>query len=472
MMIFKDLRQYIKLLEDKGQVIHVKESLSLDLEIPSFLRKLMYIKGPVAIFENIVEKTLPVVGNLFNDERIALIMNGEDPARRVSKIENLLTIKPSRNVVDMIRSLRELKKHIKYFPKIVKSGSVHEIEWREVDLTRLPGIRQWPLEPGRFLTFGITFTRYRGTTNFGYYRLQIIGKDRLIMHWMPWRRSREYSENVEKCEVAIVFGPEPVTMLMAGVPIPHPLDKVLIAGLVRGEGLELVKGVIVDIEYPAHAELVLEGYVEKITALEGPFGDHAGMYSISTYYPVVKVTKILSRDEPIVPVTVTGKPTLEDGYIMHFGERVVLPLLKQLIPELVDIHIPPEGVGYLAVVSIRKKYPGQAKRVMMMLWSMVPLLSKIVIVVDHDVNVRNWSQVIYALSINVNPQRDLLIIPNYPTEELDPSTPTPGYGSKVGIDATRKLPEEYDGKEYPKDVECIEEVERKINEILRKYLIH
>ncbi|MGC9116327.1 MAG: UbiD family decarboxylase, partial [Conexivisphaera sp.] len=366
--------------------------------------------------------------------------------------------RPPSGLLGAVRSLGELSQISRVAPRVVRSGPVRETRWDEVDIFRLPAIRQWPGEPGRFLTMGITFVRGDGDSlNFGYYRLQVLGRDSLIMHWMPWRRGASYGEL--RRQVAISFGPDPVTMLMAGTPVPHPLDKALVTGIIRGEGLELVRGETVDVEYPAHSELVLEGELTGEMATEGPFGDHAGVYSISKAYPVVRIKAVFSRRDPVVPVTVTGKPVLEDGNIIRFGERVALAMVQQLLPEVVDLHMPPGGIGYLTIVSIRKRYPGHAKRIASALWALSPLYHKILVVVDSDVDVRDWTSVSYALSANVDPERDLHVVEGYPTEELDPSTPTPGFGSKVCVDATRKLPEEYGGREYPGDLEAPPEVE-------------
>jgi len=237
--------------------------------------------------------------------------------------------------------------------------------------------------------------------------------------------------------------------------------------------VELVKGSTVNLNYPANAELVIEGRLTGEYVKEGPFGDHVGYYSIVKEYPVVKVTAIYSREGPIIPVTVTGKPVLEDGNIIKFGVEVMKPLLRQLIPEIEDIYMPPEGVGYWTIVSIRKRYPGQARRVMTALWGLLPVYNKVVVVVDSGVNVRDLGEVVYAIASNLNPQRDVVVMPDYPTEELDPSTPTPGLGSKLGLDATRKLPDEYEGKEYPEEAKAPREVEeaaeKLVNTILSRY---
>ncbi|MGC9180072.1 MAG: UbiD family decarboxylase [Vulcanisaeta sp.] len=466
-MAIKDLRSFIKVLEDRNELIRISESLSVDLEVAALLRELMYRGGPAVIIERIREGTLPIIGNLFGKwDRVILAMEGNDPETAVSKLVDLLNLRIPQGFIDSLKSLNELRRFSQYFPRSVGDGPVKEMEWDLIDLTRIPAIRQWIHEPARFITFGITFVKYGNYRNFGYYRLQVIGRDKFVMHWQPWRRSAMYGELNERPEVAIVFGPDPITMLMAGVSIPHPLDKLLVTGVLRDEGIELVRGSTIDVEYPANAELVIEGELTGEYVREGPFGDHVGVYSIAKEYPVVKVKAIYSRRDPVIPVTVTGKPVLEDGNIIRFGTKVVKSPLKLLLPELVDLEIPPEGLGFVIIVSIRKRYPGHARRIMTALWGLVPVLGKVVIIVDDDINVRDWGQVMYAVATHVNPSRDILIIDNYPVEELDPSTPIPNLGSKVGIDATRKLPEEYGGKEYPMDVTIPSDVADRVRKIV------
>ena len=465
-MAFNDLRSYLSKLEELGELIRVNDPISVELELPALLRGLMYRNGPAVIIERTKENTLPAVGNLFGKwDRVLMALDGVEPGKAAERITELINLKPPSGLIDTIKALGELRNISRYFPKLTNKAPVKEREWGSIDLFKLPAIRQWPKEPGRFLTFAVSFIKHGGVTNFGYYRLQVIGRDRFIMHWMPWRRSAQYADMGE-VEVAVVLGPDPVTMLMAGTPVPHPLDKLLVTGVIRGEGIELTRGSSISIEYPANAELVIEGKLTGEYVKEGPFGDHVGFYSIVKEYPVVKVTAIYSREDPVIPVTVTGKPVLEDGNIIKFGVEAMKPLLRQLMPEVVDIYMPPEGVGYWTVVSIRKRYPGQARRVMVTLWGLLPVFNKVIVVVDHDVNVRNMSEVTYAIAANLNPQRDVVIMPEYPTEELDPSTPIPGLGSKLGLDATRKLPGEYNGQEYPEEAKAPPEVEEAMAKVI------
>jgi 4-hydroxy-3-polyprenylbenzoate decarboxylase len=465
-MAHGDLRDFLSDLESRGQLIRLGESVSVDLELAAVLRRVTYAGGPAVLFESTREGTLPAVGNLFGSWGRVELAAGGDPYPALSSALGSLPLRPPSGISGAIRSIGDLSRLSRVAPRTVRSGPVREVPWDEVDLLRLPAIRQWPGEPGRFLTMGITFVRGKGgALDFGYYRLQVLGRDSLIMHWMPWRRGAAYGE--ESRQIAIVFGPDPVTMLMAGVPVPHPMDKALVVGMLRGEGLELVRGETVDVEYPARSELVIEGELTGEMALEGPFGDHAGVYSAARPYPVVRVRAIFSRRDPVIPVTVTGRPVLEDGNIIRFGERAALAFVQQLLPEVVDLHMPPAGLGYLTLVSIRKRYPGHAMRVAAALWALSPLYHKLTVVLDSDVDLRDPTSVTYAISANVNPGRDIRVVDGYPTEELDPSTPTPGFGSKACVDATRKLPEEYGGAEYPGDLVAppeVEELARRISE--------
>ncbi len=470
-------REFLNKLRETGDLVEVDDLVSLDLEIPHILRELCYRRGPAVVFTNVRESPFKVVGNLFcSKRRIVLATDGTDPAER---IRNFLRETPlltcTGGLKRLVKSLGDLAKLGRLVPRVVSSGSVHEREYGDLGLSKLPAVRQWPKEPSRFFTMGITFVGSEDNLNFGYYRLQLVDDRRFIVHWMPWRRSRDIAElGREEVDIAVVFGADPITMLMASVPIPPPLSKVLVTSILRGEGLRLVRGREADVLYPADAELVIEARVKlRELMLEGPFGDHLGYYSPVGRYPVAETLAVYGRRDPLVPVTVTGKPVLEDGYMVLFGERVVLPLLQQIAPEVVDLHIVPESAAYMTVVSVRKKYPGQAKRVMFLLWALAPVINKIVIVVDPDIDVRDLGQVMYAVATHVEPKRDLVIVPDYATEELDPSTPTPGFGSKLGIDATRKLPEEYMGKEYPEetvpDPETVKRVTDLINKILRLY---
>ncbi|NPA71056.1 MAG: UbiD family decarboxylase [Crenarchaeota archaeon] len=469
-MYYEDLREYLRALEDRNLVVHVDDEVDPDLELAHVLREVIYRNGPTVIFNKVKGCSCKAVGNLFGSiERINMVCT-DDEVR--SRIEGFISLTQGRfrGVQEVLKSVQEFGKVGKALPRKVSSGPVHEVEWREIDVRKLPAIRQWPREPSRFFTMAITFVKRGNVVNFGYYRLQVVDERRLIMHWMPWRRSRELGESIgDEIPVAIVLGADPITMLMAAVPIPPPLDKLTLTGIVRGRGLDMVEGKCLDVLYPANAEIVMEAVVKTRELVdEGPFGDHVGVYSPVLKYPIVEIKAIYTRADPIAPVTVTGKPLLEDGYMITFGERIVRSLIRAILPEVVDLHIPPHGLGYVYIVSIRKRYPGHAKRIMFLLWSLVPVLGKIIIVVDHDINVRDINQVMYAVSAHVDPQRDILIIPNYPTEELDPSTPIIGLGSKMGIDATRKLPEEYNGKQYPEDVEPDPEVARRAEEIVYK----
>lgn len=263
----------MRALEAEGELIRVNEPISVELELPALLRGLMYRGGPAVMIERTRENTLPAVGNLFGKwSRVLTALNGVEPGKAAERISELTSLRPPTGIIDALKSLGELRSISRYFPRLINKAPVKENEWGNIDLFRLPAIRQWPKEPGRFLTFAVSFIKHGDVTNFGYYRLQIIGKDKFIMHWMPWRRSSQYADAGET-EVAVVLGPDPVTMLMAGVPVPHPLDKVLVTGVIRGEGIELTSGSTISVEYPANAEIVIEGKLTGEYVKEGPFGE-------------------------------------------------------------------------------------------------------------------------------------------------------------------------------------------------------
>ncbi|MEM4138760.1 MAG: UbiD family decarboxylase, partial [Sulfolobaceae archaeon] len=314
--------------------------------------------------------------------------------------------------------------------------------------------------------------------NLSVYRIQVLNEKEAIVHWQAFKRgsltAQKYKhKGITRIPVAIVNGVDPIIAFTAAAPIPPGLDKYLFAGLLRGEGVDVHKldnGILV----PSHAESVLEGYVDlNDLRLEGPFGDHLGYYTPPDYYPTFKLERAFLREDPIFHVTSVGKPPLEDAWIGKAVERIFLPFLKMLIPEIVDMNLPEYGLFTgIGIFSIRKYYPGQAKRVMMALWGLGQLsLTKMIIIVDHDVNVHDINQVLYAIASTVDPQRDILIIPYTLTDSLDHTTPNPPLGSKVGIDATRKFKEELGGKEWPEEVRSDEKISEKAENILKKYRI-
>ena len=474
----RDLRELLRVYEEKGELRRVRTPLSPVLEIPEVLRRVMQRRGPAVLFEEV--KGFPgwrIAGNLFGSlDRIKLALGVEKLEDIGERLVSLAWRSPPLSIVEKLRSLRDILDLGRYAPRGVRRPSFSEevIEGDKVNVESLPAIKQWPRDGGRYITFGQVYTvdPVTGVTNIGVYRVMIRGPRELVVHWQMHKRGRlAYSlasERSEKLPIAVVVGSDPATMLTGVMPVPYPMDKLLFAGIMAGRGVEVYKlpnGVLV----PANAEVVIEGWVEPgKTAPEGPFGDHWGYYDTPHEgFPVITVERMWKKSNPVFPVTVVGKPPMEDAALGKAVERVFLPVLRTLLPEIVDINLPEYGVFQgIAIVSIHKRYPGHAKKVMMALWGLGQMaLTKIIIVVDHDVDVHDINQVLWAVSAHVDPQRDVVVVPGTHTDQLDPATPTPGYGSKLGIDATRKLPEEYGGKEWPAEVEPDPETARRVDEI-------
>lgn len=464
-MHFEDLREYVESLEKIDQLKRIKTRVSVDLEIAEILRRVMYKnEGPAVLFENVEGYKIPVLGNAFGSLRrlkIALDMeNFEEIGERMSALTRL---KIPHGLLNKFKMLPKLSEIADYGPKSVNSGPITEvIETSNPSLDILPIIKSFPKDSGRFITFGITVTKNPETQirNMGVYRLQVIDSKKAIMHWQIHKRGALHyemnKENSQKTEVAIVIGADPATVFSAVAPVPEGLDKFLFAGITRKNGIDLVKCRTIDVEVPATAEIVLEGYVDPSELnLEGPFGDHTGYYTPPEPFPTFTLTGIMMRKNPIYLTTVVGKPILEDAYIGKVIERSFLPLVRLFQPEVVDFSMPPAGwFQGLAIVSIKKRYPGQAKKVMMGLWGMGQLsLTKILIIVDQDVNVHNMNDVIWAVTTRADPKRDTMLIDNAPTDTLDPASPLLNLGSKMGIDATKKMKEE--GYERPIQEEAL-----------------
>ena len=479
-MAFKDLREAIATLEKWGLLRRVRVEVNPILEVAEIARRVMYGRGPTLLFENI--KGYPgwrMATNLFRDldtvRRLLGVERLEDIGERLIKP---LTGPPPIGLTDKLSSLFDVLKLGMYTPRKVSRGLFEDnvIESTGFDRTPIPKI--WPGDAGRYITYGLVLSRdpESGVNNMGVYRVQIIDGDRAAMHWqvhkrgaLAWQKAGE--RGAKKLRVAIAVGSDPGTMLTGALPVPYPLDKLLFASVVRGSALEVVDldGVLV----PANAEVVYVGEVDVETLVdEGPFGDHTGYYTPPAKYPLFRLERVYYRDNPIYYFTVVGKPVLEDAWIGKAAERIFLPFMKMLIPEIVDVNLPPEGLftGGIAIVSIKKRYPGHGKKVMLGLWGLgLFSLVKVIVVVDSDVNVHDIGQVLYAISTCVDPQRDVVIVPYAVTDELDHTAMEGGYGSKLGIDATRKFKVENYGREWPEEVEPDPETVRLVDSKWRTY---
>ncbi|MEM3911052.1 MAG: UbiD family decarboxylase [Saccharolobus sp.] len=475
-MAFKDIREYIEFMKRRNKLIEIDEEVSVDLELAEISRRATYRNLPPLLFKNIIEyPNWKIISNIFYSIESLYEILGTNNLEYISEkfLSNLSNIPIT--VIDKLKSLKDLLGLGKIMPKS-KPPSFKEDS--KLDLTKIPAIKTWPKDANRYLTFSITITKDPETDvhNLSVYRIQILNEKEAIIHWQAFKRgaitAKKYLEkNITKMPVAIVTGVEPTIALTATSPVPHGLDKYMFAGILRNEGVDVTEidnGILV----PSHAEVVLSGYVDlNDMRLEGPFGDHWGYYSPPDYYPTFKLEKVYVRENPIFHVTSVGKPPLEDAWIGKAVERIFLPFAKMIIPELVDMNLPEYGLfNGLGIFSIKKYYPGQAKRVMMAIWGTGQLsFLKEIIIVDKEINVHDLNQVIYAVAANVDPKRDVLIIDNALTDSLDPSVPFPPLGSKLGIDATKKFKEEM-GKEWPEEVKSDEEVSKKAEKILEKII--
>jgi len=451
---FENLKEYVESLEKVDQLRRIRAKVSVDLEIAEILRRVMYKnEGPAILFENVEGYKIPVLGNAFGSlRRLKMALDIENFEEIGERMTSLTKLKIPHGLLDKFKMLPKLSEISDYAPKNISSGPVMEfIETSNPTLDSLPIIKSFPKDSGRFITFGITVSKNPETEirNLGVYRLQVISSKKAIMHWQVHKRGALHyqmnKEKMQKTEVAIIIGADPATVFSAVAPIPEGLDKFLFAGITRKKGIDLVKCRTIDVEVPASAEIVLEGYVDPTDLnIEGPFGDHTGYYTPPEPYPTFTLTGIMMRKNPIYLTTVVGKPILEDAYIGKVIERAFLPMVKLFQPEVVDFSMPAAGwFQGIAIVSIRKRYPGQAKKVMMGLWGLGQLsLTKILIVVDEDIKVHDFNDVIWAVTTRSDPKRDTLIIENTPTDTLDPASPFLNLGSKMGIDATKKTLEE------------------------------
>ncbi len=459
-MKYHDLRDFIAQLERMGELKRVRPEIDTRFEMTEICDRVLRAGGPAILFENPKGHAMPVLGNLFGTpRRVALGMGQEsvDALREVGKLLAFLKEpEPPKGLKDAWEKLPVFKQVLNMSPKIVSSAPCQEIVWEgtDVDLSRLPIQHCWPGDVAPLITWGLTVTRgpNKPRQNLGIYRQQVIGRNKVIMRWLAHRggaldfRDHCLANPGQPFPVAVVLGCDPATILGAVTPVPDNVSEYQFAGLLRGAKTELVKCLGSDLQVPASAEIVLEGVIDPSeTALEGPYGDHTGYYNEQSTFPVFTIERITMRRNPIYHSTYTGKPPDEPAMLAVALNEVFVPLLQKQYPEVVDFYLPPEGCSYrLATVSIRKQYPGHAKRVMFGVWSFLRqfMYTKFIIVVDEDVNIRDWKEVIWAMTTRVDAARDTLIAENTPIDYLDFASPVAGLGSKMGIDATNKWPGE------------------------------
>ena len=459
-MIYHDLRDFIAQLEKMGELKRIAAEVDPKLEMTEIADRVLRAGGPALLFENPKGHAIPVLANLFGTvKRVALGMGEDDPAR-LREVGKLLAYlkepEPPKGLRDAWDKWPVLKQVMNMAPKEVKRAPCQEIVWEDgdVDLSRLPVQHCWPGDVAPLITWGLTVTQgpHKKRQNLGIYRQQVIAPNKLIMRWLAHRggaldfREHQQAHPGMPFPVAVALGADPATILGAVTPVPDSLSEYQFAGLLRGAKTEVVKCLGNDLQVPASAEIVLEGVIHPgETALEGPYGDHTGYYNEQETFPVFTVERITMRRDPIYHSTYTGKPPDEPAILGVALNEVFVPLLQKQFPEITDFYLPPEGCSYrMAVVSMKKSYPGHAKRVMFGVWSFLRqfMYTKFILVTDDDVNVRDWKEVIWALTTRVDPARDTLLVENTPIDYLDFASPVSGLGSKMGIDATNKWPGE------------------------------
>ncbi|MCV6588811.1 MAG: 4-hydroxy-3-polyprenylbenzoate decarboxylase [Marinobacterium sp.] len=479
---YRDLRDFIAMLEVRGELKRIKQEIDPVLEMTEICDRTLRAGGPALLFENPKGYDYPVLGNLFGTpERVALGMGEEsvEALREVGKVlAQLKEPEPPKGVKDAWEKLPIFKQVLHMGPKVVKNAACqqHVIEGNEVDLYKLPIQTCWPGDAGPLVTWPLVITRgpNKQRQNLGIYRQQLIGKNKLIMRWLAHRGGaldlREWQQQHpgERFPVAVALGADPATILGAVTPVPDTLSEYAFAGLLRGDKTEVTSCIGNDLQVPASAEFVLEGYIEPgEMADEGPFGDHTGYYNEVDSFPVFTVERITHRNRPIYHSTYTGRPPDEPAILGVALNEVFVPILQKQFPEIVDFYLPPEGCSYrMAVVTMKKQYPGHAKRVMMGVWSFLRqfMYTKFVIVCDDDVNARDWNDVIWAITTRMDPSRDTLLIDNTPIDYLDFASPVSGLGSKMGMDATNKWPGETD-REWGEPITMDDTVKQRIDEL-------
>ncbi len=481
-MKYNDLRDFIRLLEKKGQLKRISQPVDPFLEMTEICDRTLRAGGPALLFENPRGSDVPVLANLFGTtERVAMGMGEEsvDALREVGKLlAYLKEPEPPKGMKDAWQKLPIFKQVLNMSPNVVKKAPCQEVvfEGEDVDLGTLPIQTCWPGDAGPLITWALVVTRgpHKERQNLGIYRQQVLGRNKVIMRWLAHRggaldfRDWQKQHPGEPFPVAVALGADPATILAAVTPIPDSLSEYAFAGLLRGSKTELVKCRGSELQVPASSEIVLEGFIHPDEeADEGPFGDHTGYYNEVDRFPVFTIERITQRQNPIYHSTYTGRPPDEPAILGVALNEVFVPILQKQFPEITDFYLPPEGCSYrMAVVSMKKQYPGHAKRVMLGVWSFLRqfMYTKFVVVTDDDINVRDWNDVIWAMTTRMDPARDTILIENTPIDYLDFASPVSGLGSKMGFDATNKWPGETT-REWGKPIEMDEKIKSRIDEI-------
>jgi 4-hydroxy-3-polyprenylbenzoate decarboxylase len=481
-MKYQDLRDFIAQLEARGELRRVAVEVDPHLEITEICDRTLRAGGPALLFERVKGSSIPVLANLFGTPRRVALGMGEEDVDALREVGRLLAMlkepDPPKGMRDAWEKLPIFKKVLDMAPKERASAPCQQflLQGDAVDLGRLPIQTCWPDDAGPLITWGLVVTRGpdKPRQNLGIYRMQVIGRNRVIMRWLAHRggaldfRDFQRAHPGEPFPIAVALGADPATILGAVTPVPDTLSEYAFAGLLRGSRTEVTRCLGSDLQVPASAEIILEGHIHPDdTAPEGPFGDHTGYYNEVDTFPVFTIDRITHRPEPIYHSTYTGRPPDEPAVLGVALNEVFVPILQKQFPEIADFYLPPEGCSYrLAVVSMKKQYPGHAKRVMLGVWSFLRqfMYTKFVIVTDDDVDVRDWKDVIWAMTTRMDPGRDTVIIENTPIDYLDFASPVSGLGSKIGFDATSKWKGET-AREWGRPIRMADAVKRRIDEL-------
>lgn len=481
-MKYKDLRDFITKLEAEGELKRIAVEVDPHLEMTEICHRVLHAGGPALLFECPKGASMPVLGNLFGTSRRVALGMGEDSVAALREVGKLLAFlkepDPPRGMKEAWRTLPIFKKVLDMAPKVVRSAPCQEVvlEGSQVDLGRLPIQTCWPGDAAPLITWGLVVTKgpYKERQNMGIYRQQVLGPNRVIMRWLAHRggaldfQAWQQAHPGEPFPIAVALGADPATILGAVTPVPDTLSEYAFAGLLRGSKTELTRCLGSELQVPASAEIVLEGYLKPgDDADEGPFGDHTGYYNEVERFPVFTIERLTHRRDPIYHSTYTGRPPDEPAILGVALNEVFTPILQKQFPEIVDFYLPPEGCSYrLAVVTMKKQYPGHAKRVMLGVWSFLRqfMYTKFVIITDQDINARDWKDVIWAMTTRMDPARDCVMIENTPIDYLDFASPVSGLGSKIGFDATHKWKGETQ-REWGQPIVMDEAVKRRVDEI-------
>jgi len=457
---YDSLRDFVDALKASQQLHTISAPVDPKLEIAEITDRVVKAGGPALLFSDVKRSAFPVLTNQFGTHRrMAMALDAEHLNEVAARIHKLVDLSPpGASIGEKLGAMMRLAPLANAIPRVVRDGSCHDVIEREPDLRKLPVLTTWPLDAGPFITLPLVITQDPQTRayNVGMYRMQVYGPRETGMHWQRHKHGRAHADAWgARIPVAVAIGTEPALTYAATAPLPPMLDEFAFAGLLRGKPVELVKATTVDLNVPAHAEFVLEGYVDNADLrVEGPFGDHTGVYSLADRYPTFHVTCVTHRRNPIYAATLVGKPPMEDAWLGKATERIFLPLLRMVVPEVVEMNLPVEGGFHnLALVSIKKSYPGQAKKVMNALWGLghMMMLTRVLVIVDADVDVHDVRQTAWFVLNNLAPERDVVMMPG-PVDDLDHGSYTIAYGTKIGIDATRKSAAEGYTREWPPDM--------------------